>query len=467
MIRRLCSHRRVLLFSIGGSALLFPLTTGTSATDTGRNATLASASGRLAQHTPSHQRPPLRDFIGVNGHTVLFKPELYRPVCQRVRDYHDLEWDIGKDTHSPTLFPMSRNNVNWETLYGSWKKVGYDIDVCIQLNGNPPDKWTDLPRDANAYGLSFARFFGPSGMHPLADSIEIGNEPGEYPDATYRTLFENMARGIRQGDPKLPIVTCAAVPGASEKYAKSLSCVAGLESLYDVINVHTYAFAEQYPTWRRSYPEDPKIKYLKDVQDTIAWRNAHAPGKKIWITEFGWDASTKPPPPTGDFSKWMSSTDTQQAQYLVRSFLVFSAMDVDRAYIYFFNDDDTPQLHGSSGLTRKFVPKPAYYAVAHLYHTLGDYRFVRAITQDTDQLYIHEYQNVAHKNERIWAVWSPTGSNRQAEIALPAPGGAVYKAERMPLKAGDAEQVHWETGHDGKVKVTVSESPTYLWYRTP
>src|SRR5690242_21150631 len=126
------------------------------------------------------------------------------------------------------------------------------------------------------------------------------------------------------------------------------------------------------------------------IKETIAWRNAHAPGKEIWITEFGWDASTKPPPPTGDFSKSMSSTDTQQAQYLVRSFLVFSALDVDRAYIYYFNDDDTPTLHAASGLTRHFTPKPSYYAVSHLYRVLGDYRFARAVVQETGNLYVYE-----------------------------------------------------------------------------
>jgi serine/threonine-protein kinase ATR len=282
------------------------------------------------------------------------------------------------------------------------------------------------------------------------ESIEIGNEPGHYSDTAYRVLFENMAKGLRQGDPKLKVVTCATTTGASEKYSKSLSCVKGLEALYDVINIHTYAFAEQYPTWRRSYPEDASLKYLTPMKEAITWRNANAPGKEIWITEFGWDASTKPAPPTGDFSKWMSSTDTQQAQYLVRSFLVFSTLDVDRAYIYFFNDKDEPQLHGSSGLTRDYKPKPAFHAVAHLYRTLGDYRFSRIVTEEAGKLAVYEYRHGTKANERIWVAWSPTGANRQMEVTLPAPGGTVYQAERMPLKAGEAETVRWEARKDGK-----------------
>ena len=41
-------------------------------------------------------KPLMRDFIGINGHTVQFKPELYRPVCGLVRDYHPVEWDLGE-----------------------------------------------------------------------------------------------------------------------------------------------------------------------------------------------------------------------------------------------------------------------------------------------------------------------------------------------------------------------------------
>jgi hypothetical protein len=40
----------------------------------------------------------------------------------------------------------------------------------------------------------------------------------------------------------------------------------------------------------------------------------------------------------------------------VRAFLVFAAMDVNRAYLYFFNDADEPSFHASSGITRNFQP---------------------------------------------------------------------------------------------------------------
>jgi serine/threonine-protein kinase ATR len=76
---------------------------------------------------------------------------------------------------------------------------------------------------------------------------------------------------------------------------------------------------------------DPKVDYLKRVNHLIAWRDRNAPGKEVRVTEFGWDASTKPAPATGDFAKWVGSSETEQARYLVRSFLLFSKRDVTRA----------------------------------------------------------------------------------------------------------------------------------------
>jgi serine/threonine-protein kinase ATR len=103
-----------------------------------------------------------------------------------------------------------------------------------------------------------------------------------------------MARGLRAGDPKLKIVTGNLTTGKSHDYAKSVTCIAGLEDLYDVLNVHSYAQLENWPTWHRSFPEDARLKdYLPDIRHVCEWRDAHAPGKEVWLTEFGYDSSTK------------------------------------------------------------------------------------------------------------------------------------------------------------------------------
>jgi serine/threonine-protein kinase ATR len=403
--------------------------------------------------------PAFRDFMGINGHTIQFKPELYAPVASLARDYHPVEWDLGKDSDFATTFPEARNRVNWQSVYGSWKAKGIRVDACLMFESLKREQWKDIPRDARAYGEAFARAFGPTHGNGLVESVEIGNEPGKWSDADYRVMFENMARGIRAGDPKLKIVTCALVAGKSHDYAKSAECVAGLEDLYDVLNVHSYAELAGWPTWRRSFPEDPNLKkFVKDISDLCAWRDAHAPGKPVWLTEFGYDSTTKKPDPKTEFKDWVGVTDSQQAQWLVRSWLLFATQPIERAYVYFFNDSDQPSVHGSSGLTRNFVPKPSYYAGAHLRKTLGDYCF-KSQTEQGEAL-VAEFAHESDAHKRVDVLWLPTGEGKTAIVKIPDAGGVIEKIEAMPLEAISPAA---PAIHDGMI--TVSESPIYIFVR--
>ena len=233
-------------------------------------------------------RPLMRDFIGLNGHTIAFKPELYRPVCGWVRDYHPVEWDLGKDSAELPGFPFAKNGVDWSRVYGSWRTNGWHTDVCLQFEALKQADWVNIEADAWAYGKAFAHGFGPSGKRKLVEAVEIGNEPGKWNDADYTRMFKAMAQGIRAGDPKLKIATCNLTTGKSGDYEKSVDCVANCPELFDVLNVHSYAQLEGWPTWRRSFPEDPKLPhYLQDVAELCQWRDAHAPGKPVWLGESG------------------------------------------------------------------------------------------------------------------------------------------------------------------------------------
>lgn len=410
------------------------------------------------------QRPRLNEFIGINGHTVQFKPELYSSVSRLMRDYHPVEWDLAKETSVPAPWPLAKNRVDWSKVYGSWKERGWTTDACLMFETVPREEWADLEQDAKAYGAAFAREFGPSGTRGLVESVEIGNEPGTWSDADYTRIFRAMATGVREADPRMKIASCNLSVGRGDNYAKSIRCIERMPELVDVLTIHSYAQLTGWPTWRRSYPEDPQLPaYLKDIQALCDWRDRHMPGKPVWITEFGYDSTTQPPEETGTFSKWEGVTDVQQAQWIVRSLLVFSAMPVDRAYVYFFNDEDKASLHASSGLTRHFKPKPSFYAVSHLQKTLGNYRFVRIVTNQPGKLRVQEYQDGDHPEHVVWAVWMPSSGSAPATAQLVGVPGKLVASTVMPLTdapapAGSARQV----GPD-VVEVNVSETPEYLW----
>ncbi|MCX7012852.1 MAG: hypothetical protein NTW86_09895 [Candidatus Sumerlaeota bacterium] len=435
----------------------------------------------LAAHAAGAEdkpRPLLKDFVGLNGHFT-FKPELYRQVCGLVRSYHNMDWDVKQLGDKP-IFPLCVNKVNWKNdVYGKWAAEGFDIDICAQFSGfgrgNPKYKelWQGKETWAYAYGYDMARYFGPSGSEKLCGSIEIDNEPGnQFDDELYETIFANMARGIRDGDPKIKIATCAVRTRQADAYSKQLKetfSSPAIKNLYDIINVHTYAIKPQregQSPWERSYPEDPDIDYLKIVDEVIQWRDQSAKDKEIWITEFGWDACTdavmKDRTGGSKTLNWTGVTDLQQAQYLVRSLLCFAERDIDRAYIYYYNDSDQPTVHAASGLTRNFQPKMSFWAVKHLYDMLGEYRFRQVVKKEENNLDIDEFAHGANENLLVWALWSPTGTNREQRMTIEGLPGAPLKVERMATSESGPEGVEWEPIGARAIRLKVSESPIYV-----
>jgi hypothetical protein len=433
-------------------------------------------------------KPLFKDFMGINGHFT-FKPELYRQVCRLVRNYHNIEWDVSKPGDSLTI-PETVNHINWKRdVYGPWKQNGFETDICLQFGsfgtGNPnlSSIWKGKGQWAYDYGKRVASFFGPSGAEKLATSFEIDNEPGgRFDPGLHRIIFKQMTSGIRAGDPKALILTPYVKAGASDDYAQGLSTIYAdkdILPLYDVINIHTYATLPRSLTsensWNRSYPEDPSLDYLKVVDEAIAWRNQYASNKKVWITEFGYDACT--PAAMNNRQGWMlklnwqGATDLQQAQYLVRSFLAFATKDVDRAYLFFYDDNDEASFHGASGLTRKFQPKMSFWAVKQLYETLGSYKFHRIIKNDAGSLFVYEFEQGSDKNKKIWVAWSPTGARtqekegyqpREVKVTLNGLPGKPVRITGMATTNGQAPEPKWEQTGDAAITLTVGESPIYI-----
>jgi hypothetical protein len=441
--------------------------------------TLLSCAMSLQAQAADRPKPLMKDFIGLNGH-FQFKPELYKQTCRLVRNYHNMNWDVAKPG-DPISIPVCGKQVNRAThVYGKWLKHGYEVDLCAQFGGfgesnkDYQDLWRGHERWIYDYGYEMAKYFGPSGKQKLVTSIEIGNEPGnDFSDELYQKLFVQMATGIRKADPKMKIVTATAQSGTADKYSKSLEKTFSspqMKALYDVVNLHVYAIKpkkEGQSPWDRSYPEDPALDYLKVVDAGIAFRNAQAPGKELWITEFGYDSCTPAAMKKRDgwFKKlnWTGVTDLQQAQYIVRSIFCFAERDVDRAYIYFFNDSDKASVHAASGLTRNFKPKPAFWAVKQLYETLGDHRFKRIVRKQVGDLHAYEFQHV-DKKQIVWVLWSPTGNNRKKSVDIRRLPGRLIGAEGMQVTSHGPDEIAVDRLGANGIRLEVTESPLYLTF---
>jgi hypothetical protein len=273
-----------------------------------------------------------------------------------------------------------------------------------------------------------------------------------------------MAKGLREGNPKLKIVTCNAEEGKSDRYWKSADLFRDVPDLWDVIQIHRYAISQGWPVWRRSHPEDATVPYLSSIQKLIDWRDAHAKGKPVWVTEFGWDCSTKKPDPKGEWAKWEGSTDEDQARWLVRSFLLFSAMKIDKAFVYFFNDEDTPSLHAASGITRNFQPKPSYHSLAWMLSSLQNHRFSKVEQRSEKDGFVYSFTPENKQDDSIMAVWRATDSG---PVSISIGGKKLIKAEEMPMKPGPPAVISLKTDAAEKLTIPATTNPILVWLNHP
>ena len=121
----------------------------------------------------------------------------------------------------------------------------------------------------------------------LVRSVEVGNEPWDFPADFYATLLDGMASGFKAGDPQMLVM-----PGAFQAHdptstgnyigTRVTEQVAGR---VDVINGHHYSWRQARDGSRHStYPEDPAGSFNEvSGQLTAAAVKAQVFLTRLWL----------------------------------------------------------------------------------------------------------------------------------------------------------------------------------------
>ena len=94
------------------------------------------------------------------------------------------------------------------------------------------------------------------------------------------------------------------------------------------------------------------------------------------------------------------------------------------------------QVHAASGLTRKFEPKPSFWAVSQLQNELGAYRFDRIVKEENG---IHVYAYVSDMGDERWAMWSSGPEPVAVNLALLRPDIAGTRLIPMATESSKPE----------------------------
>ena len=209
------------------------------------------------------------------------------------------------------------------------------------------------PPRSNAEYAAYARAV----VHRYKDRVhtwEVWNEenlvnfwrPAPNPKA-YAALLKATYAAIKAEDPTATVVLGGLAAGPDQAFLRSIAAN-GAWSSFDVLAIHAY------------------IKGRPDSGEIVRWMaNAKAMvkaygNKPIWITEFGWSTYT------GSGARYLGVSETAQAQYLARSYLMAAAADMGPTFWFELMERSTSatSLVGNYGLVELGGRlKPAYAAL--------------------------------------------------------------------------------------------------------
>ncbi len=369
-------------------------------------------------------------------------PDRWDGRVGHARNYHNLTWDVTDPDHVPDYDAMAAGSgteamswLDWDREYGAWRARGIpSIDVSLQFTerGTPAASFDDPYAAGFGFGRSFARHFGPTAGTGAVASLEVGNEPWDYPADLYAAYLDGMTAGVKEGDPAMMVLAGAfqahtpELPGATGGHYMGARVSEAAAAHLDAVNLHAYSFWYDAAGVRRGVPPEHPESSMREVFSGLRWRDTNLPGKPVWLTEWGWDS----PGGGEDCTGTECVSEVSQARYLVRGAMLGARWGLARMTWYFFaNVEGSPGLFGRSGLlaskATNFAPKRSYVALGALVARLGDRRFLSALQED-DAGYAYLLGGADGVPTHLVA-WLPVPGDdaTTSTLVLPAPGEAT------------------------------------------
>ncbi len=247
----------------------------------------------------------------------------------------------------------------------------------------------------------------------------------------YCKLVEATAGRIKKAD-KTGLVVAPATSTIPFKWLEG--CFKkGLLKWIDVLSVHPY----------RPQPPETVIKDYSRLRELI--KRYAKEGKDIPIISGEWGYSN---------INWDKArlTDEQQAQYLVREFLINLYQEIPVSIWYDWKNDGTnpnEREHHFGTVMHDLKPKSAYNATKVLSTALEGYSIDRTLQVENNKDFALVLKN--GRNSAI-AAWT-TGEEHQISLQIP-PG----KATKINM-FGNKEQIIW---FNNTLNITISKAPQYI-----
>lgn len=426
------------------------------------------------------------DMTGVNGiwgwsHSAYSSandnhegPWLFNKAVTQARNYHGWNWDVTDPDVTPNYTTMASGGgtqaqwwLNWNPEYGAWKNAGLTTETSIQFTNStfPVSVWNTPYASAYNYGYAFAQHFGPVIGNNNVKTMEVGNEPWDYDSTFYRNILRGMAIGAKTANPNIEVFPCALQAAFPQTEASTTSKnftgarITPQEAPYlDGLNSHLYCFLNDSNGMRRSVYPEKKFSHFWTVLADIRFRNHNMPGKKIYVTEFGWDS-----PGGGDNCTHNECvSEKEQAIYGIRAAMIMMRLGIDRFHWYFYGNTSSGTLFARSGMhSNNFQLKQSFVAFQAMKNLVGD-RYFLGIEREDNGAYIYKLGDSLGVVSHLVA-WQPTSGavNSSFSVTVNVPAAPVAAWELAGLN-GFGETITVPTYSAGAITFDVTPVPKII-----
>ncbi|RYE16278.1 MAG: T9SS type A sorting domain-containing protein [Sphingobacteriales bacterium] len=385
------------------------------------------------------------------------------------RDHENVPVKYGADFSKPQSYiEQAKVAFQYVARYGSNTKVKKSL---LSVNGNP--RWTGDPINTVKVGLGYIKY------------IECDNERDKWWKGRkgYQTAYEYAANlsafydghkntmgagvGVKNADPTMQVVMGGLASANTEyllgmiewcKLNRGYKADGTVNLCWDIINYHWYSHdAQMIPNSVPTRGVAPELGgTFEKAKAFVNAANRYANGMPVWVTEVGYDANPNSPMraiPIGN--KTILQT---QADWILRSSLLYARAGVERIFFYQAYDDNfaNPIQYGSSGLLNQDRSrKPAADYIHQAEALFGKYNYKSTLSYDPI-VDLYEYNG-----QQAYVMYVPDEIGRTKTYTLDLPGADSAKIHK-PVAGAASFRKNIVQVKNGKVAIALTETPLFV-----
>ena len=387
-----------------------------------------------------------------------------------LQDSEDVPAPYGLSRTDPASYILQAQAAfQFAARYGSNKKVDPSL---VTVDSKP--RWTADPPNVVKIGLNLVKYIecdnerdkwwkGPQAQQ---SPQEYAANMSAFYDGNKGKLGKGV--GVKAADPNM-LVVMGGLASANVQYVKDMvtwcktnrgyRADGSIDLCFDVINYHLYSNNGNVLTnVQSSVGEAPELSIVGSVADAFVKESIsltnHPP---VWVTENGYDINSSSPqraPAIGSKSALLT-----QADWTVRSALLYARRGVDRLFFYQMFDDipNGGGTYQTSGLINDdLTRRPAADYIVQVKNLMGNYTYKSTVNADP---LVDTYIS-GKKTMYILTIPDQVGRTGTYTLNLGTSTASAVMYTLTPGKDAMTKTILPTKG--GKVTINVSETPVFV-----